>query len=94
MLALSAHRRPQTYSSTAVLFRAVITLWHPSYAPLHALIVTIITYDIFFSCVVAVQDEFEGEIPPYPYMRIRTRETFPWGNDQGLFEKHQHVHPQ
>lgn len=40
-----------------------------------------------------LQDEFEGEIPPYPYMRIRTRETFPWGTDKGLFEVHQHVHP-
>lgn len=41
----------------------------------------------------ALQDEFEGEIPPYPYMRMRTRETFPWGTDRGLFEVHQHVHP-
>jgi hypothetical protein len=42
---------------------------------------------------VTAQEEFEGEIPPYPYMRIRTRQTFPWGTDRGPFEVHQHVHP-
>jgi hypothetical protein len=39
----------------------------------------------------ALQEEFEGQIPPYPYMRMRTRQTFPWGTDRGLFEVHQHV---
>jgi hypothetical protein len=53
------------------------------------LAVGVFIYDIF----IAHEDEFEGEIPPYPYMRMRTRETFPWGSDLGLFEKHQHVHP-
>jgi len=53
------------------------------------LAVGVFIYDMFISH----EDEFEGEIPPYPYMRIRTRQTFPWGSDQGLFEVHQHVHP-
>lgn len=34
--------------------------------------------------------EFEGEIPPYPYMRMRTRAEHPWG-ELGLFEIHRHV---
>lgn len=51
--------------------------------------VAVFVYEMF----IAHEEEFEGEIPPYPYMRIRTRQTFPWGSDQGLFEKHQHVHP-
>lgn len=53
------------------------------------LAVGVFIYDMF----IAHEDEFEGEIPPYPYMRMRTRETFPWGTDKGLFEVHQHVHP-
>jgi hypothetical protein len=32
-------------------------------------------YDVF----IHPEDEFEGKIPPYPYMRIRTRETHPVG---------------
>ena len=36
------------------------------------------------------KEEFEGEIPPYPYMRMRTRATHPWG-ERGLFEVHRHV---
>uniref|UniRef100_A0A383WJV4 Uncharacterized protein n=1 Tax=Tetradesmus obliquus TaxID=3088 RepID=A0A383WJV4_TETOB len=43
-------------------------------------------YDVF----IHPEEEFEGEIPPYPYMRLRTRETHPWG-EMGLFEIHRHV---
>jgi hypothetical protein len=32
-------------------------------------------YDVF----IHPEEEFEGEIPPYPYMRMRTRETHPVG---------------
>lgn len=32
-------------------------------------------YDVF----IHPEEEFEGEIPPYPYMRLRTRETHPVG---------------
>jgi len=34
------------------------------------------------------EEEFEGAIPTYPYLRMRTRETFPWGGERGLFEHH------
>jgi len=47
------------------------------------------------ACVVALaydfvypEEEFEGAIPNYPYLRMRTRDTFPWGSDRGLFEHH------
>ncbi|KAF8071296.1 hypothetical protein HT031_001379 [Scenedesmus sp. PABB004] len=46
----------------------------------------VFVYDIF----IHPEEEFEGEVPPYPYMRIRTRDTHPWG-ERGLFEVHRHV---
>ncbi|KIZ00820.1 hypothetical protein MNEG_7143 [Monoraphidium neglectum] len=45
-----------------------------------------IIYDIVYP-----EDEFEGKIPWYPYMRIRTRSSYPWGNDTGPFENHRYV---
>eukprot|EP00879_Flechtneria_rotunda_P000920 GHRR01001048.1.p2 GENE.GHRR01001048.1~~GHRR01001048.1.p2 ORF type:complete len:103 (+),score=6.97 GHRR01001048.1:134-442(+) len=50
------------------------------------LAIGVFIYDVF----IQPEDEFEGEVPPYPYMRIRTRSEFPWGPD-GLFEIHKHV---
>jgi hypothetical protein len=38
------------------------------------------------------QQEFEGRIPYYPYMRMRQRAEFPWGKS-GLFEPHPRVVP-
>lgn len=39
------------------------------------------------------EQEFEGQVPAYPYMRIRSAKlTFPWGPD-GLMEHHVHVKP-
>jgi hypothetical protein len=36
--------------------------------------------------IIYPEHEFEGVIPPYPYMRIRDgKEQYPWGPD-GLFE--------
>jgi hypothetical protein len=61
--------------------------------PHQGLIALVLINSQCWLCGHVLQDEFEGEIPPYPYMRMRTRETFPWGSDLGLFEKHQHVHP-
>lgn len=42
-----------------------------------------IAYDVFYP-----EEEFEGQIPPYPYLRVRTRDSFPWGSDMGPFEHH------
>lgn len=38
------------------------------------------------------QQEFEGRIAYYPYMRMRQRAEFPWGKN-GLFEPHPRVVP-
>eukprot|EP00878_Enallax_costatus_P000819 GHUV01000944.1.p1 GENE.GHUV01000944.1~~GHUV01000944.1.p1 ORF type:complete len:105 (+),score=18.11 GHUV01000944.1:155-469(+) len=43
-----------------------------------------------YDCFIHPEEEFEGEVPPYPYMRMRTRSEFPWG-ELGLFEVHRHV---
>lgn len=45
-----------------------------------------IGYDILYP-----EEEFEGQIPWYPYLRMRTRTKYPWGNDRGLFEHHRFV---
>jgi len=42
-----------------------------------------IAYDILYP-----EDEFEGQIPHYPYLHIKTRDKFPWGTDRGPFEVH------
>jgi hypothetical protein len=42
-----------------------------------------IGYDIMYP-----EEEFEGKIPHYPYLHIRTRAKYPWGNDVGPFEHH------
>ncbi len=44
-----------------------------------------IAMDIFYP-----PEEYEGHIPAYPYMRMRTRSMYPWGGN-GLFEHHPHV---
>jgi hypothetical protein len=48
------------------------TLGLYTFAPLS---VGVFIYDVF----IHPEDEFEGMIPPYPYLRIRTRETHPVG---------------
>eukprot|EP00882_Tetradesmus_deserticola_P001553 GHRQ01001676.1.p2 GENE.GHRQ01001676.1~~GHRQ01001676.1.p2 ORF type:complete len:103 (+),score=17.69 GHRQ01001676.1:190-498(+) len=48
--------------------------------------VIVFIYDVF----IHPEEEFEGMIPPYPYLRLRTRETHPWG-ERGLFEVHRHI---
>jgi hypothetical protein len=40
-------------------------------------------YDLLYP-----EEEFEGKIPHYPYLHIRTRDKYPWGNDRGPFEHH------
>lgn len=50
------------------------------------LAVLLFVYDVW----IHPEEEFEGEIPPYPYMRIRTRAEHPWG-ERGLFEVHRFV---
>ena len=47
--------------------------------------VAIVAYDLLYPEV-----EFEGQIPAYPYMRMRTREAFPWG-ERGMLEYHRLV---
>lgn len=42
-----------------------------------------VAYDVLYP-----EEEFEGKLPEYPYLRIRTRETFPWRTDRGPFEHH------
>ena len=42
-----------------------------------------ISYDLMYP-----EEEFEGKIPHYPYLHIRTRDRYPWGNDRGPFEHH------
>eukprot|EP00877_Chromochloris_zofingiensis_P000549 jgi/Chrzof1/10495/Cz05g00200.t1 len=39
------------------------------------------------------EEEFHGKIPPYPYLRLRTKETFPWGTENGMMEYHRFVQP-
>ncbi len=43
-----------------------------------------------YDCFIHPEEEFAGEVPPYPYMRMRTRADHPWG-ERGLFEVHRHV---
>ncbi|KAI8465528.1 MAG: hypothetical protein J3K34DRAFT_84620 [Monoraphidium minutum] len=43
-------------------------------------------YDLMYP-----EEEFEGKIPHYPYLHIKTRERFPWGNDRGPFEHHRFI---
>lgn len=44
-----------------------------------------------YDCFIHPEEEFEGEVPPYPYMRLRlSKQDFPWG-ENGLFEIHRHV---
>lgn len=45
-----------------------------------------IGYDLLYP-----EEEFEGQIPHYPYLKMRTRERYPWGNDRGLFEHHRFI---
>jgi hypothetical protein len=45
----------------------------------------IVAYDLVYP-----EEEFEGQIPAYPYMRMRTREEFPWG-ERGMLEYHRYV---
>lgn len=54
------------------------------------IVVTPLALGVFAYDVIYPEEEFEGEIPPYPYMRMRTRATHPWG-ERGLFEVHRHV---
>lgn len=51
--------------------------------------VVVFIYDVF----IHPEEEFEGQIPPYPYLRIRTRDSYPWGSDRGPFEVHQVIAP-
>jgi len=37
------------------------------------------------------EEDYEGVLPPYPYLRIRTKETFPWGSEDGCLEFHRVV---
>lgn len=39
------------------------------------------------------QQEFEGRIAYYPYMRMRQRAEYPWGGPNGLFEPHPRIVP-
>jgi hypothetical protein len=48
--------------------------------------VGIVGYDLMYP-----EEEFEGAIPNYPYLRMRTRDSYPWGTSNGLFEYHQIV---
>ncbi|GBF98112.1 hypothetical protein Rsub_10858 [Raphidocelis subcapitata] len=43
-------------------------------------------YDLLYP-----EEEFEGKIPHYPYLHIRTRERYPWGDDRGPFEHHRFI---
>jgi hypothetical protein len=52
--------------------------------------VTPIAIGVFIYDVIYPEEEFEGEIPPYPYMRMRTRSSYPWG-ENGPFEVHRLV---
>jgi hypothetical protein len=51
-----------------------------------ALCVGFVGYDLMYP-----EEEFEGAIPNYPYLRMRTRDSYPWGTSNGLFEYHQIV---
>jgi hypothetical protein len=37
------------------------------------------------------EEDYEGVLPPYPYLRIRTKEKFPWGSEDGCLEFHRVV---
>lgn len=44
------------------------------------------TYDLIWGLE---EHDHNAVIPPYPWMRLRTRQRFPWGED-GLFEEKEH----
>jgi hypothetical protein len=45
-----------------------------------------VAYDLLYP-----EEEFEGKIPEYPYLKIRTRTKYPWGSDYGPFEVHRFI---